>query len=219
MNAPTAKKLKFAQDVFSGLSAEQARINAGYKDASNKGVVASQLTHDPIVMAEMQRLANHHAARAEKLFEVLLTRFEAAAAVDPTALLKDDETDGTTFDIEGAKKLGILKHLRKIKIKRAMGEKGPERAEVESIELINYVTVWDRMSKAFGWNSAEKIEIEGGTPDVQALSTDEIRALLKEEIAASTPIVPIPPVTPANAVKPKPAPRVKPPAPKRRARL
>lgn len=98
-NAARIHKVKFACALWSGQPQKAAAVQAGYKDGAGLEATASHLTRDPIVIAELERLAGEereraHRARAKRTKYTQGKKAQTPSAADPAVVSSSVKANG-----------------------------------------------------------------------------------------------------------------------------
>lgn len=180
-NSSQAKKVKFAQGVYAGLTQKEAAVKAGYSAGPGLEAAASKLMKDPVVQGELEKLRAAGAKRAELTREEAIRILEEQARIDPQDFISILEVDQELED--GRKRRLLLPHLDLEKARKAgklhllAGFETTDKGGVK-IKWHDSMAAIDRLAKLQGWNAPEKKQVTVAS-DLSSMTEAELEAELE----------------------------------------
>ena len=149
----TPKQKKFA-DLYVGecnLNATRAAIAAGYSEKTARQVGSENLSK-PYIRAYIEQQLNGAGASRNEVISVLSAHMKASVGD-----LLDDNGD---FDLEKAKKSGVDRLIKKIKVRKVHNTKSDETETTYEIEIHDPQAAADKLAKIHNMYT-ERHEISG----------------------------------------------------------
>lgn len=154
--ASQVKKAKFCLALFSGKTARDSAIEAGYKDGKGIDVTALRLTRDNFVVKELERLrvrAEHRAILKREEALSILSMQARGNLGDFIAFKGKGKARTITYDfIHAADKLHLL---QEIQITEAT-EDSPQKIR---IKLHDPQAAIEKIARMLGWNESEALPL------------------------------------------------------------